>query len=141
MAFQPDILVTGPDGVSLVVEAKSAVGNIERTEEQLKQYMIGMQCPTGIVVTPDRMWVYRDRYTARSPQSIERVGEFDTTGLWQQSPPPDAALFEQFVQQWLERLAHQPIGDLPPNFGATLREYVVPALTDGDVRAAHPRSR
>jgi hypothetical protein len=85
------------------------------------------------------MWLYRDLYTARSAQSIQRVGEFDTEGLWQQSPPADPALFEAFVQQWLERLAQYPAQDLPPNIKRAVREYVVPAVANGEVRAAHPR--
>jgi hypothetical protein len=59
MAFRPDIVVTGPDGVMLVVEVKTSLPNLQHSEEQLKRYMIGMQCPTGVLVTPERMWVYR----------------------------------------------------------------------------------
>jgi hypothetical protein len=80
-----------------------------------------------------------DFYTTRSPDSIQRIGEFDTKDLWRQPPPADATLFEAFVQQWLERLAQQPTQDLPRNVRETLWEYVVPAITNGDVRAAHPR--
>lgn len=138
-AFQPDIIVTGSDGVMLVVEVKVSVPNLEVTEEQLKRYMSGMQCPTGVLITPEHIWVYRDLYTARTPQSIQRIGEFDTKGLWQQSPPAEATLFEVFVQQWLERLAQEPAQELPPNISGTFREYVVPAVMNGEVRAAHPR--
>ena len=84
MAFQPDIIVTTPDSVSLVVEAKVTLPNLERTEEGLKQYMVGMQCPVGLLITPERMWLYRDSYTSRSPESVEFVGEFDLELLWQQ---------------------------------------------------------
>ena len=101
--------------------------------------MIGMQCPTGLLITPQHMWVYRDLYTARSPESIQRIGEFDTKDLWRQPPPTEAMLFEAFVQQWLERLAQQPAQDLPRNVRETLWEYVIPAVRNGDVRAAHPR--
>ena len=139
MAFQPDIVVSGPDGVMLVVEVKARLPNLQHSEEQLKRYMIGMQCPTGVIVTPDHMWVYRDFYTARSPESIQRIGEFDTKDLWRQPPPAEPALFEAFVQQWLERLSQQPTQDLARNVRETLWEYVVPAVTNGDVRAAHPR--
>ena len=67
VAFRPDIIVTTQEGVSLVVEAKLTMPNLERTEEQLKQYMVGMQCPVGLLITPERMWLYRDSYTSRSP--------------------------------------------------------------------------
>jgi hypothetical protein len=139
MAFQPDIIVTGPDGVMLVVEAKASLPNLELSEEQLKQYMSAMQCPTGVLITPAHIWVYRDLYTTRTPQSIQRIGEFDTKGLWQQPPPTEPTSFEVFVQQWLERLAQQPARELPPHISGAFREYVVPAVINGEVRAAHPR--
>jgi hypothetical protein len=60
MSFQPDIIVTTVDGISLVAEAKLALPNFEHTEEDLKKYMVGMQCPVGLLITPDRMWLYRD---------------------------------------------------------------------------------
>jgi hypothetical protein len=55
MAFQPDIIVTGSDGVILVVEAKASLPDLEVSEEQLKRYMSGMQCPTGLLITPEHM--------------------------------------------------------------------------------------
>lgn len=141
MAFQPDIIVTipGEPTVSLVVEAKTTVPDLERTEDQLKQYMVLMQCPTGLLVTPDRMWVYRDFYTSPSSQSVRRVGEFNLRPLWDQSPPANAARFETFVQHWLVELANQPTEKLPPDLRTAIREYILPAVTTGDVRAAHPR--
>ncbi len=139
MAFQPDIIITTPDGIMLVIEAKVYVSNLERTEEDLKQYMFGMQCPVGLLITPERMWLYRDSYTTRSPQSVQRVGEFDPKPLWQQPPPSQGAAFEMFVQQWLEDLGKLPDRNLPNELREAIREYVLPAVTAGDVRAAHPR--
>ena len=139
MAFQPDIIITTPDGIILVIEAKVYVSNLERTEEDLKQYMFGMQCPVGLLITPERMWLYRDSYTTRSPQSVQRVGEFDPKPLWQQPPPSQGAAFEMFVQQWLEDIGKLPGRDLPNELREAIREYVLPAVTAGDVRAAHPR--
>jgi hypothetical protein len=136
---QPDILVTGPDGIKLVVETKTAISNLERLEEQLKRYMSAMQCPTGMLITPEHMWLYHDLYTARLPQSIQRVGEFDMRGLWPQPPPAEATSFEVFVQQWLERLAQEPSRYLPLEIGGALQEYILPAVVNGEVRAAHPR--
>ena len=138
MAFQPDIIVTTPDGVSLVVEAKVTLPNLERTEEGLKQYMVGMQCPVGLLITPERMWLYRDSYTSRSPESVEFVGEFNLESLWQQ-PPQSQRAFEMFVQQWLENLAGQLNSELPNPLREALGEDVLPAVTSGDVPAAHPR--
>jgi hypothetical protein len=139
MAFQPDILVTTPDGIALVVEAKVTLRSLESTEEDLKQYMVRMQCPTGLLITPMRMWLYRDSYTTRSAKSVQRVGEFDLTRFWHQPPPLQGERFEVFVQQWLEDLPTRPTNELPKELREALREYVLPAVTSGEVRAAHPR--
>jgi hypothetical protein len=141
MPFQPDIVVTTPGetGVTLVVEAKPTLPDLGRTEDGLKIYMTLMQCPTGLLITRDRMWLYQDSYTSRSPQSIRRVGEFNLKPLWDQPPPDQEAPFETFVQRWLEDLAKQPAEELPKEVRAALREYVLPALIGGEVRAAHPR--
>ena len=57
MAFQPDILVTSPDEprVRLVIEAKVTLLNLEQAEADLKRYMVHMQCPIGMLITPERM--------------------------------------------------------------------------------------
>jgi hypothetical protein len=76
--------------------------------------MISMQCPTGLLITPERMWVYRDRFS--SPPDVERVGEFDMSGIWQHEPPANASAFELFAQQWLEHVGQQPTKNMPRNF-------------------------
>ena len=54
MAFQPAILTT-PDepSVTLVVEAKVLLTNLDRTEAKLKQYIVHMRCPIGVLITPE----------------------------------------------------------------------------------------
>jgi hypothetical protein len=141
MAFQPDILVTSPDEprVRLVIEAKVHLPNLDRTEAQLKQYMVRMQCPIGMLITPERMWLYRDSYTTRAPDSIQRIGEYNIKSLWREPPPTQGGLFEVFVQHRLEDLANTPVHGLPTDLRDVLRDYVLPAITAGDMRAAHPR--
>jgi hypothetical protein len=141
MGFQPDILVTSPDAprVTLVIEAKVHLPDFDRTEAQLKQYMVGMQCPIGMLITPERMWLYRDSYTSRTPDSIERVGEYNIKSLWREPPPAQETLFEAFVQHRLEDLARRPALELPNDLRGALREYILPAIMTGEVRAAHPR--
>jgi hypothetical protein len=139
MAFQPDILITTPDGITLVVEAKVILPSLETTEEQLKQYMVSMQCPIGILITPTLMQLYKDSYTARSPRSVQRIGVFDLAGFWQEPPPSEGARFEMFVQQWLEDLPKQPDRQVSSALRDAVREYILPAVTSGEVRAAHPR--
>ena len=142
MPFQPDILVTSADessGVTLVIEAKVHLPDLDRTEAQLKQYMVRMQCPIGMLITPERMWLYRDSYTTRAPDSIKRVGEYNIKSLWREPPPTEGTLFEIFVQHRLEDLAKTPAQGLPGDLREALKEYILPAIASGDVRAAHPR--
>src|SRR5258708_39495082 len=115
MAFQPDILVTIPDEprVSVVVEAKVHLPNLDRTEADLKQYMVRMQCPIGVLITPERLWLYRDFYTMREPESVRRVGDYNITTIWRQPPPTEGSRFEAFVQHWLEDLPKVPLPSLP----------------------------
>ena len=139
MAFQPDIFINTPAGRVMVVDAKVDVHDFRSTEEALKRYMVDMQYRFGLLVTPEKVRVYRDSYSSLSPASVQRVEEFDGTRLWRQSPPPRGPEFEAFVQQWIENLVDFPTDSLPPQFKDIVQVYVLPALAAGEVRAAHPR--
>src|SRR5437762_1695493 len=107
MTFRPDIVINTPEGTTLVVEVKMHLPNLRGTEDGLKRYMVGMQCPVGLLVTPERIWLYRDSYSSRTPESVELVGVFDAKSLWRQPPPLDEVRFEVFVQDWLRDLTEQ----------------------------------
>jgi hypothetical protein len=139
MAFQPDILINAPHGRVMVIEAKVALPDLLRTEEALKRYMVGMQYPFGMLITPEKGWVYRDFYSNFSAASVKKVEEFDSTRIWRQNPPSQGLEFEAFVQQWIEDLAHFPVDSLPPQLKDIVQGYVLPAIASGEVRAAHPR--
>jgi DNA anti-recombination protein RmuC len=57
MAFEPDILINTPDGRVMVIEAKVAINDFPRTELALKQYMVDMQYPFGLLATPEKVRV------------------------------------------------------------------------------------
>ena len=139
MAFQPDILISTPDGCLMVIEAKVAIYDFPSTEEALKRYMVGMQYAFGLLITPEKGWVYRDSYSSFSPASIKQVEEFDSVPMWRQMPPREPLEFEAFVQRWIEDLATFPTQLLPPRFKEIVQGYVLPAIAAGEVRAAHPR--
>jgi hypothetical protein len=139
MAFQPDILITTPDGRVMVIEAKVTMNDLPRTEEALKRYMIAMQYPFGLLITPEKGWVYRDFYSSLSPASVQQVEEFDSTRIWRQNPPRQGLEFEGFVQQWIEDLGDFPTDSLPPQLKDIVQGYVLPAIVAGEVKAAHPR--
>ena len=139
MAFEPDIIINTPDGRVMVIEAKVALHDQPRTEEALKRYMVGMQYPFGLLITPEKGWLYRDSYSSLSPASVRQVEEFDSARMWHQNPPRKGREFEAFVQQWIENLADFPAESLPPELKDVVQAYVLPAIAAGEVRAAHPR--
>lgn len=139
MAFEPDIIITTPDGRLMVIEAKVTMADFPRTEEALKRYMVAMQYPFGLLITPEKGWVYRDSYSSLSPMSVHQVEEFDSTSMWRQKPPRDPVEFEAFVQRWIEELADFPTQSLPPELKDIVQDYVLPAIAAGEVKAAHPR--
>jgi hypothetical protein len=157
MPFSPDIIVTRDDGsrILLVVEARRAAGIHTEDESQLKFYMIQMRCPTGLLITPETIQIFRDRYTGHSEESVERIGNFPAPGDWevfkaphhgsQASGSPDGRLeerFEEAVRFWLEELSSSPsakFSRIPRDTGDALADYVIPALAEGVVRSGGPR--
>jgi len=139
MAFEPDIIITTPDGRIMVIEAKVAMNDLPHTEEALKRYMVAMQYPFGLLITPEKGWVYRDSYSSLFPASVRQVEEFDSAPIWRQNPPREPLEFEAFVQRWIEELGDFPTQSLPPQFKDIVQSYVLPAIANGEVKAAHPR--
>jgi hypothetical protein len=148
MPAQADIIVTSPDStdVNLVVEAKLRFTDFPQAERQLKHYMLQVRCPLGILISPERLWIYRDRFTSNSEESIEQLGEFGTAGLVPFLPVPAmadpkaaAAAFEDSVQEWMESLPTSNTRELDPKLRSAIDHYIVPAIENGIVGAAGPR--
>jgi hypothetical protein len=147
MAFEPDIIVVGPESseIALVVDVKTDLRDRETAEHQLKKFMSAMGCPVGLLVTPQRLWLYRDRYLAASEDSITQVGEFDLKRVLRFEPSgashKDAFAFEELVQSWLEGLASESgLRELPSELRRAAELHIVPAISQGTIRAGHPRS-
>jgi len=148
MPAQADIIVSSPDAteVRLVVEAKLRVPDLTETERRLKNFMLQLSCPLGLLVSPQRLWVYLDRFTSDSEDSVERLGEFNVEGLIKFRSPavesPEAHFaFENAVQDWLEGLASDTTQDRVKDTKLleTIRHYILPAVESGVIRAAGPR--
>lgn len=145
MPAQADIIVSSADSteVKIVVEAKLQIPSLRETERQLKNFMLQLRCPLGLLVSPQRLWVYLDRFTSYSEDSIECLGEFKIEGLIKFHPPATgaAAAFETAVQSWLEDLsvssAQRRVSD--PKLLDVINHYIVPAVETGIIRAAGPR--
>jgi hypothetical protein len=145
MPAQADIIVSSPDSteVKLVVEAKLRTPDLPSTEHQLKNFMLQLRCPLGLLVSPQRLLVYVDRFTSDSEDSIERIGDFDITGLVKVRPSAagDGVAFENAVQAWLEDLSSSSMRGRvkDPKLLEIINHYILPAVETGVVRAAGPR--
>jgi hypothetical protein len=146
MPAQADIVVLSPDStdVQVVVEVKLNVASLRETERQLKNFMLQVRSGLGLLVSPQRLWVYRDRFTSDSEDSVELIGEFDIEGLIEFVPPATGSgesTFEDAVQNWLESLpsgiARERVKDA--KLWETINRYILPAVETGIVRAAGPR--
>ena len=99
--------------------------------------------PIGLLVTPARLRIYRDRYVTPSEKSIELIGEFDVRRLFgshlEQAGRNAAFRFENDVQDWLESLASKPPGDeLSPELRHAAEWNIRPAISQGIIRADIP---
>lgn len=146
MAFGPDIIVTDPDAFEmlLVVEVLTSARELEESERQLKSYMADVRSPIGLLVTPERLRIYRDRYLAPGEDSVSQVGEFDVKAMFGvhagRTSPSDEFAFEREVQAWLESLSMESaLSQLQPKFRSAIQRYILPALLEGIVSSAHPR--
>ena len=112
MAFAPDVIVTSdysPATIALVGEAKGDTANIEEAAHQLKQYMLQMACPVGIILTPQVLRIYKYRFLGRTQNAIELVGDFPPGELLEAREPVAGAesAVESTLVGWLDELAHE----------------------------------
>jgi hypothetical protein len=147
----PDIIISERDGLrdALAVEVKSSALEQPAAERRLKRYMVGMSCPLGLIVTPERLWLYRDTFRSRREDAIELIAELSADGLFGPGVVASARAntaamrgvgLEDIVQAWLEGLrSPSATSSLPPDLRNALEEYVVPAVLEGSVGAAAPR--
>ena len=143
--LRPDIVVTRPDSpeVLLVVEVKGNAADQKNTEAALKSYMVHMSCPVGMLVTPEQVRFYRNRYTEYAPQTIEMTGECPTCELL--GPLRRGAVtesdLERQVEEWLESLPAGGDRSWPSAVREAIESSVLPVVSGGIVRAGGPRWR
>src|SRR5436305_3357344 len=151
MASYPDILVTSADSPQtlIAVEARLDRKALENAIPRLRHYMVKMSCPVGLLILPDELYIYRNRYTGTEENAIEQIGRYKVEAFQQfvgiaaeHVSKARGRLFESYVQQWLEHLPKSDdIRRLAPDLKDALETYVVPALESGVVRAAGPREQ
>jgi hypothetical protein len=147
MAFTPDVIVTtdySPATIALVAEAKGATANIEEAALHLKEYMLQMGCPVGIIFTPQVLRIYKYRFLGRTLDPIELVGDFPPGELLEGREPAAGAEsgIESALVGWLEELAYSgQVAVSDPRLKSAINEHILPAVSGGRVSIVHPRTR
>lgn len=143
--LQPDILITraGSPQILLVVEVKGSASDRNLSESALRSYMVEMNCPVGMLVTPTYVQFYRNRYTDYSPQTVDMVGECQTVELLGALAGESVreSDLERAVEEWLERLQVGSDRMWPPTVREAIESSVLPIVSDGIIRAGGPRWR
>jgi len=126
-----------------VVEVKSTASDARTSEGALKSYMVHMSCPVGMLVTPEQVRFYRNRYTGYAPQAIEMIGECPTGDLLRVFPKDSLreSELERSVEEWLEGLRVGSDRSWPSAVREAVESSVLPIVSDGIVRAGGPRWR
>ncbi|NEQ46051.1 MAG: type I restriction enzyme HsdR N-terminal domain-containing protein [Leptolyngbya sp. SIOISBB] len=146
-AAHSDIIVVSPSGEYLMlVEVKlgDLVEIYQSAIEQLKYLMTLMGCAVGLAVTSTRISLLRDSLEQPNGASIHLVGEAqlpDDLRLSVTNPTANLSEveFTDQVQQWLESLQKDDLGELSADLKALLEDSVMPLLQFGEIRAAGPR--
>jgi hypothetical protein len=146
MPFVPDIVVTGTDTpkVLVAVEAKTEETDFRRAATEVREYLFRMSSPVGLLVFPQRLWIFRNTYSGADEKAVEQLGPYELPdAVWKNAgvdPQSKGYHFEASVQALLEHLAatHE-IQNASPQLVSALETYVLPSLSFGIVRAAGPR--
>src|SRR5581483_598924 len=133
MVFTPDVIVTtdySPATIALVAEAKSATANIEEAALQLKEYMLLMSCPVGIILTPQVLRIYKYRFRGRTQDPIELVGDFSPRELLETLEPlaGGESAVESTLVGWLDELAQAgQVAISDQRLRSAINEHILPA--------------
>jgi hypothetical protein len=97
-----------------------------------------------MLVTFDDTVFFRNRYTGYELDTIQNIGACRTSELLDIAPQktsiPESDLV-RLVEQWLEEVRVARHRSWPPGAAEAIESYVVPAVTEGIVRATGPRLR
>jgi hypothetical protein len=145
----PNILVVSPDELATQLLVEVDVDSpVQDREASLKHQMIRMGAPTGLLVTPDWVTVFRDTFKSYSVDTIEAAERFPTNDIPElqrvaDRKNGDREALEDAVQHWLTQLQYRvQSGQLATGLGDfkdALRAHILPVLQGGEIRAAGPR--
>lgn len=118
---------------ALVVETTARIdaGVIDR----LKQRMLGLGCPNGLLFDPDECLILRDTYSSLEVDSLEEDGRVATDRLLARVRAPGRTI-DQRVLDWLQSMAASWNTALPldGDVAAPFITDIVPAVSGSYIR-------
>lgn len=118
---------------TLVVETCPAIN--AAAIDGLKQRMLGLGCPNGLLFDANQCVIFRDAYRSLDADSLEEDGRVSTEGVLAKVRPAERSL-DQRVLEWLRSMAASWNTALPMDgeIAAPFITDIVPAVSGSDVR-------
>lgn len=138
----PDIVVTRPDSSEILLAV--GIASVPVAEAALKTYMVRQSCSAGMLVTPQETLFFRNRFTGYEPETIQKIGECQTSELLDIAPQEALSAgphLERLVEQWLESMQVGSRRSWPPSAAEAIESSVLPAVIGGVIGATGPRWR
>lgn len=139
----PDIVAISTAGELPSFAAEVHLGHEDDiVESRLKHFMAQMNVGAGLMITPDAVRIYRNRYSSFSDDTVERVGKYAVplplSGFSRLSGPAarlDHDRFEAATRHWLMQLAARNcLRQTTDELDAALCAHVIPYLEGADYR-------
>jgi hypothetical protein len=118
---------------ALVVETTERID--PSAVERLKQRMLGLGCPNGLLFDANDCVIVRDAYTSLDASSLEEDGRVPTERLLSRVRAPGRSMDEQ-VLDWLRSMASSWSHALPleGDVAAPFITDIVPAVSGSNIR-------
>ncbi len=120
----------------LIARSAVVLSDTRQAISRLKQSMLGMNCPVGILITPERTWLLHDTFSDYTEASIATIGELATDEVLERRHVPRTGTeLQHVVHVWLEQISTGRPSALPAALAPRklLGEHVLPAAADGRV--------
>jgi hypothetical protein len=103
--------------------------------DHLKQRMLGLGCPNGLLFDPDECLILRDTYSSLEVDSLEEDGRVETDRLLARVRAPGRTI-DQRVLDWLQSMAASWNTALPldGDIAAPFITDIVPAVSGSYIR-------
>lgn len=119
---------------ALVVETSARIDDDVIAE--LKERMLGLGCPNGLLFDPDHCVILHDTYSSLGADSLREDGRVATDAVLARVDASRANALEQRVLKWLQSMASSWNTALPldGDIASPFISDIVPAVSGSEIR-------